>query len=50
MNEIIPMFPLHFCSAADLNLPILDNPADYQYQKQLKKITVTREKANDVQR
>jgi hypothetical protein len=50
MNEIIPMFQWHFRSAADLNLPILNDPADYQHQMQFKKMTATRDKANNVQR
>jgi hypothetical protein len=29
MNKIIPMNEWHFHSAADLNLPILDDLADY---------------------
>jgi hypothetical protein len=50
MNEIIPMLQWHFCSAADLNLPIVDNPADYQHRIQLRKMTATRDKSNGVQR
>jgi hypothetical protein len=44
------MFQWHFRSAADLNLPILNDPADYQHQMQFKKMTATRDKANNVQR
>jgi hypothetical protein len=50
MNKIIPMSQWHFRSAADLNLPILDNPAEYQHRVQLKKMTVNRDKSNDAQR
>jgi hypothetical protein len=50
MNEIIPMNEWHFRSAADLNLPILDDPADYQHRMQLKKMTANRDKTNDAQR
>jgi hypothetical protein len=32
MNKLIPMLQWHFRSAYDLNLPILDDPADYQHQ------------------
>jgi hypothetical protein len=31
INEIMPMNEWHFCSAAGLNLPIPDNPADVQH-------------------
>jgi hypothetical protein len=33
-NEIIPMNVWHFRSEASLNLPILDDPADYQHRIQ----------------
>jgi hypothetical protein len=49
MNEIIPIFQWHFRSAADLNMPILHGPADYQYRVQLKKMTANRDKSNNVQ-
>jgi hypothetical protein len=50
MNEIISMIPWHFRSAPDLNLPILNKSADYQHRMQLKNMTATRYKANNVQR
>jgi hypothetical protein len=50
MNEIIPMFKRHIRSAADLKLPIFNDPADYQHQMLFKTITATRDKANNVQR
>jgi hypothetical protein len=50
MNEIIPMNEWHFRSAAELNLPILDDPADYQHRMQLRKMTATKDKSNDLQR
>jgi hypothetical protein len=50
MNEIIPMFQWNFRSAADLYLIILHDPADYQHQMRLKKMTVTRDKANNMLR
>jgi hypothetical protein len=50
INEIIPMNEWHFHSAADLNLPILDDPAHYQHRIQLKNMTATRDKTNNVQR
>jgi hypothetical protein len=40
----------HFRPAADLNLPILDDPADYQHRLQLRKMIVNRDKSNNVQR
>jgi hypothetical protein len=50
MNETIPMFQWNFRSAADLKLPILNDSADYQHRMQLRKMTATRDKSNDVQR
>jgi hypothetical protein len=38
-NEIIPMNEWHFRSAADLNLPILDDSADYQHRSSLHQCT-----------
>jgi hypothetical protein len=49
MNEIILMNEWHFRTAVDLNLPILDDPANYQHQMQLGKITVNRDISNSVQ-
>jgi hypothetical protein len=49
MNEIIPINEWHFRSAADLNLPIRDDPADYQDRVQLRKMTAKRDKSNNVQ-
>jgi hypothetical protein len=50
INEIIPMNEWHFRSAADLNLSVLDDSADYQHREQLKKMTANRDKSNDAQR
>ena len=50
MNEIVRMFQWHFRSATDLNLPILDDPAEYQHSAQLLKMTTRRDKANNDQR
>jgi hypothetical protein len=48
-NEIILMFQWHFRSAADLSLHIFDDPVDYQLRMQLRKMTATRDKSNDLQ-
>jgi hypothetical protein len=50
MNETIPMNEWHFRSEADLSLPIMDNPAHYQHQMQLKKMNANRNKVNNMQR
>jgi hypothetical protein len=51
MNGIILMNEWHyFRSAADLNLPILDDPTKYQHRVLSRKMTVNRDISNSVQR
>jgi hypothetical protein len=50
LNEIIPMFKWHFRSAADPNAIIWDDPEMHQHHAQLKKMTASRDRFNNVQR